>query len=297
MTNAYQFSNTLTWTKGRHTLKFGTDIRYNKVYNQSDFNSKGNFTFNSLQDYMNNTAFQLQQALQTASWDATQWQNFFFVQDDFRVTPDLTLNLGLRYELSNVPLGMFGATDAAEPGGARAGPGRRRTRTTGRRASASPGRPRSSNSFLGDGKTVFRGGFGMGYDVLFYNLLTVNASNFPRVVDGRRQRTCMDVYPNLLPAGGAPVFDPLAAYTNSPADTQNPDSQVLEPLDRRARSATSWSRWATRAAGAATASTRSTPTRRSDAGAGRAGGLDARTRTRSRACRRAASSRSSAPGR
>ncbi len=31
--------------------------------------------------------------------------------------------------------------------------------------------PRSSNSLLGDGKTVFRGGFGMGYDVIFYNLL------------------------------------------------------------------------------------------------------------------------------
>ena len=112
VTDSYQFSNSVTWTKSRHTLKFGADVRYNKAYNQSDFNSKGNFTFNNLQDYMNNSAFQLQQALQTASWDARQWQTFFFVQDDFRVTPDLTLNLGLRYELSDVPLGIFGATDA-----------------------------------------------------------------------------------------------------------------------------------------------------------------------------------------
>ena len=86
-------------------------MRYNKAYNQSDFNSKGNFTFNNLQDYMNNSAFNLTQALQTASWDAKQWQTYFYVQDDFRVTPDLTLNVGLRYELSDVPLGLFGATD------------------------------------------------------------------------------------------------------------------------------------------------------------------------------------------
>ena len=112
VTDSYQFSNTVTWTKNRHTLKFGADVRYNKAYNQSDFNSKGNFTFNNLQDYMNNSAFNLTQALQTASWDAKQWQTFFYVQDDFRVTPDLTLNVGLRYELSDVPLGLFGATDA-----------------------------------------------------------------------------------------------------------------------------------------------------------------------------------------
>jgi hypothetical protein len=68
VTDAYQFSNTLTWTKSRHTLKFGADVRYNKVDNGSAFNSKGTFTFNNLQDYMNNTAFDLQQALQTASW-------------------------------------------------------------------------------------------------------------------------------------------------------------------------------------------------------------------------------------
>ena len=56
VTDSYQFSNTATWTKSRHTLKFGADVRYNKADNESDFNSKGNFTFNNLQDYRNNLA-------------------------------------------------------------------------------------------------------------------------------------------------------------------------------------------------------------------------------------------------
>src|SRR5262249_12551379 len=116
VTDAFQFADTATWTKGRHTLKFGADIRYNKAYNQSDFNAKGNFTFNNLQDYMKNRALSYQRALQTASGDARQWMNFFYAQDNFRVTPDLTLNLGLRYELSTVPFGMFGATDSQSLG-------------------------------------------------------------------------------------------------------------------------------------------------------------------------------------
>ena len=223
VTDAYQFSDTATWTTGKHTLKFGADIRYNKALNQSDFNSKGNFTFNSLQDYMNNSAFQVQQALQTASWNAKQWQTAFYVQDNFRVTPDLTLSLGVRYELSDVPLGMFGATDAQSLAAGVAAPPKKDTNNIAPRVGFNWS-PRSTNNVLGDGKTVFRGGFGMGYDVLFYNLLTVNGSNFPRV-NTASLNNVNDLYPNLLSAGGAVTFDPLNAWTNSDANTVNPDSK------------------------------------------------------------------------
>ncbi len=57
--------------RGRHSLKFGADFRYLQLDNQAAFDSKGTFTFNNLQDYVNNFAFFFQQALQTASFDAT----------------------------------------------------------------------------------------------------------------------------------------------------------------------------------------------------------------------------------
>ncbi len=223
ITDSFQFNDTATWTTGRHTLKFGVDIRYNKAYNQSDFNSKGNFTFNNLQDYMNNSAFNVQQALQTASWDARQWQNAFYIQDNFRPTPELTLNLGLRYELSTVPLGMFGATDPQSLAAEVPPEVKKDTNNWAPRVGFNWS-PRSSNQLIGDGKTVIRGGFGIGYDVLFYNLLTVNGSNFPRV-NTASVNNVNDLYPNLLQAGGTPVFNPLNAWTNSPEDTQNPDSK------------------------------------------------------------------------
>jgi hypothetical protein len=223
ITNSYQFSNTLSWTRGRHALKLGADVRYNDVDNVSAFNSKGTFVFNSLQDYMNNLATTFDQALQTASWHAKQWQTSFFIQDDFRVTPELTLNAGLRYELAQMPLGMLGAKDqeslaAMVPGEAQADKNNWAPRV------GFAWSPSSKSKLLGDGKTVVRGGFGMGYDVIFYNLLTVNASNYPRVVTPRLTDV-QNVYPNLLPVSGAAAFNALATYVNSPVDTQSPDSK------------------------------------------------------------------------
>jgi Carboxypeptidase regulatory-like domain/TonB-dependent Receptor Plug Domain len=223
VSDAYQFSDTLNWSKGRHAFKFGADVRYNRLDNISAFDSKGTFGFNSLQDFMNNNANgNNRQALQTASFLAKQWQTFFFVQDDFRVTPDLTVNLGLRYELSTTPLGFFGATDPQSLAAMVPGPVKDDTNNWAPRVGFAWS-PRGSG-LLGDGKTVFRGGFGIGYDVLFYNLLVVNASNFPRVVT-LTPTPVVDVYPNKIQGSATATFNPLAAWTNSDENTQNPSSR------------------------------------------------------------------------
>ena len=235
LTDSYQFSNTLTWNAGRHGLKFGADIRYNDVANRAAFNSKGTFTFDNLETYMNNVAFRVQQALQTSSWEAQQWQSYFFVQDDFRVTPDLTLNLGLRYEIADVPLGMFGATDPQSLGVGVPGPVKKDTNNWAPRAGFAYS-PRTNNWLLGDGETVFRGGFGMGYDVLFHNLLIVNASNYPRVVTldvlNPDPRT-VGLYPNRLQGSATPTFDPLAGYVNSAENTENPEQRFYSVTMQR----------------------------------------------------------------
>jgi hypothetical protein len=57
VTNSYQFSNTTTRTLGRHTLKFGADVRHNDADNISGFDTKGTFLFNNLEDFVNNEAF------------------------------------------------------------------------------------------------------------------------------------------------------------------------------------------------------------------------------------------------
>ena len=232
VSNAYQFSDTMTWTLSKHTLKFGADIRYNDVDNVSGFNSKGTFNFDNLQAYMNNVAARVQQALQKADWTATQWQSSFFAQDDFRVTPALTLNLGLRYEISDVPLGLFGATDPESLAALVPGPVKKDTNNWAPRVGFA-WNPQTNNRWFGNSETVIRGGYGIAYDFLFYNLLVVNGSNYPRIsgLDVTDQR---DLYPNLLQGSATPVFNPLAPYVNSAEDTETPESRFQSLTLQRA---------------------------------------------------------------
>lgn len=229
--NSYQFSDTFSWQRGTHSFKFGGDIRKLQLFNIAAFDSKGTFTFPNLQDYINNRASVFAQALNTASFDAHQLQHFYFAQDDWRPTPNLTLNLGLRYENSSVPFGFFGATDAQSLAALVPGPVKRDNNNWAP-AFGFAYSPRPGNGLLrsvfGDGLSSIRGGYRIAYDVLFYNILTVNASNFPRVVVGNIvSPNTQNLYPSVAPVAGAAVFNPLATYVNSPENTVNPYSQLF----------------------------------------------------------------------
>ena len=223
--NEFQFTDSLGYQIGRHSLKVGADIRRLRLYNVAAFDSKGTFSFDNFADFLNNRAASLVQALNTATFDARQLQQFYFFQDDFKVTKNLTLNLGLRYEYSNIPFGFFGATDAESLAALVPGPVKADTNNWAPRAGLAYS-PSFQGGLLGalfgDGATVFRGGYGIGYDVLFFNILTVNASNYPRVVSLRTDRPdLVNVYPNIV-SGRPPSFTPTATYVNSPSDLQNP---------------------------------------------------------------------------
>jgi hypothetical protein len=226
--NSYQFSDTLSYLAGNHSLKFGTDIRHIRLNNLAAFDTKGTFVFNNLQDYLNNNAFSFQQALQTASFFAVQTQQYYFVQDDWRVRPNLTLNLGLRYETANNPFGFFGATDANVRNSLVPGPVRR-DKDNFAPAVGFAYSPHFKSGIgaavFGDGLSSIRGGFRRTFDLLFYNILTVNAANFPRVVVGL-QNNVQNVYPNLLPVSATPTFDPLAGFVNTPESAQSPESYL-----------------------------------------------------------------------
>ena len=227
--DSFQFSNTLSWQRGNHSLKFGADIRKLKLFNLAAFDSKGTFGFTNLQNYINNFASTFQQALQTATFDARQTQQFYFAQDDWRAAPNLTLNLGVRYETANNPFGFFGAEDAASLAALVPAPTRRDNNNFAPAVGfAYSPRPESGvlRSIFGDGLSSIRGGYRVAFDVLFYNILTVNASNFPRVVVPVLQNQ-QDLYPNLIPVSGTATFNPLAGYVNTPENAVNPYSQLF----------------------------------------------------------------------
>lgn len=223
--NEFQWLDTATWVHGKHSVKFGANIARQRLFNLAAFDSKGTYGFNNFADFLNNQAATLALALNTASFDARQVQQSYFVQDDFKLTRNLTLNFGMRYEYANAPFGFFGATDPTIQATRVPGPVNNDTNNWAPRAgfAYSPSfKDGLLGKIFGDGRTVVRGGFGVAYDFLFYNILTVNASNFPRVVSLAAQTTdLINQYPNLV-RGSAASFNPLATFVNSPVNLHSP---------------------------------------------------------------------------
>src|SRR5262249_38725477 len=105
--NYYGLRDVLGLTHGRHSIKFGGEASLEKFIHDTTLNNYGTFQFtgagvssttNALADFLLGLASQIKQDTPTTKYD-NGWYFGLFAQDDFRVHPRLTLNLGLRYDL------------------------------------------------------------------------------------------------------------------------------------------------------------------------------------------------------
>src|SRR6187402_718272 len=112
LTNAYTYGDNVSWQLGRHNLKFGvTAIRYqsNRNYSGNDgvlghFDYDGTYTAgtqgtaDSFADFLQNQSKAFGQGSYVTRWGQRQWRDALFFQDDWKATPNLTINLGMRWE-------------------------------------------------------------------------------------------------------------------------------------------------------------------------------------------------------
>lgn len=154
----FQIIDAVSYTTGSHSLKFGADLNFDRIFNFFPGLFTGQYTFNTYALFASNTPASFTQNFAGAGTSGAEThpdmnEYGFFVQDDWRVTPRLTLNLGLRYDLQDLaePTIVNPSAELAARGLSTATPVRDRNNFA----------PRTGFSYAIDDKTVIRGGYGI----------------------------------------------------------------------------------------------------------------------------------------
>ena len=101
----FQLSNILAFNRGAHNVRAGFDARRVETGRQAANSPRGNFSFNgqmsgyALADFMLGFPRSVRTPVDQLQGHVGHWRNGLFINDTWQATPDLTLNLGLRYEL------------------------------------------------------------------------------------------------------------------------------------------------------------------------------------------------------
>jgi outer membrane receptor protein involved in Fe transport len=171
--NTYQVKDNVSWSRGKHTFKFGGEYTH-YIYPQFFLpRSNGDYWYNTTTEFINDRIpGQVGRTLRnagTGSFLGTQSLFAIFAQDDFKLSPRLTLNLGVRYEYWTNPIG--GETQALNaisnvPGVITFGKPKTDKNNVGPRIGLAWD-PR------GDGKTAVRAGFGISYGWKFQNFQSI----------------------------------------------------------------------------------------------------------------------------
>jgi len=180
--NTFQIYDDAFVNKGTHTIKFGLAVERMELEIKALSDPNGIFKFNNLQAFYANQPNKFQGGIASTLSPRNLRQTLVggYIQDDWRWRPNLTLNLGLRYEMTTVPTETAGKLSVL----------RNLSDATPHLGDPFFGNPTKRNfeprvGFAWDprrnGKMALRGGFGM-FDVLplpyQYTLLTTLAAPF-----------------------------------------------------------------------------------------------------------------------
>jgi outer membrane receptor protein involved in Fe transport len=211
-----QFIDNVSYVSGRHNYKFGFDFNFDRIFNFFPGLFSGSYTFPSYTAFANNLPSSYTQNFEgpNTSGGTTEpnlSEYAFFAQDDLRVTPHLTLNLGVRYDYEKMacppvrnpdPLLLSNGIDTS-----------RCPSDTNNFA------PRLGFSYAPDERTVVRGGYGIYYGrtpaIVLGTAHSQNGINVTGVTINDNTQTAANevnavlTYPNILSA-------PPAAFASNP---------------------------------------------------------------------------------
>ena len=170
--NLYQATDNISYTKGKHTLKFGFDGR--KYISPQGFTqrARGDYEYTNTSDFLHDFAPDPSALGERSSGSHTYYGDqtalYGYANDTYRFLPTVTVNFGVRYEFTSVPVGERSQNlnaIANAPGVITFGTPQPATTSFA---------PRVGIAWAPDPKTSVRVAYGMAYDVLFDNLGTLS---------------------------------------------------------------------------------------------------------------------------
>ena len=219
--DVYQIQDTLSYTKGRQTIRVGFDIGREIAVSGVPFNFNGALTFNKgggfsdLGNFIDNYLGPSGQAtidLGKSRVDPHAYNQAYFIQDDIKLTPELTVNLGARYEYKANPENSvsFPAMDPNNP----FLPITTKIKVKEDKNNIAPriglAFTPQGGGWLGAGKMAYHAGFGIFYDPLFLNIVDNSQTSAPNIAapiatstEGRGVANATSIIPTL-----SPVIDP-----------------------------------------------------------------------------------------
>ena len=227
--NTFQYQDTVSWIKGNHSFKFGADVARILVRDGIPFNSRGTLGYatggaTGLANFIDDFGGSNGSAALTFGSPILRptylFQNYF-AEDTWRLRPNLTLSLGVRYENDGTPENSlpFPAINAAL-GASDPNFFTTPVKQIGDNNNWAPRvsfayTPRFWTGFFGHDKTVIRAGYGIYYDNLFTNIVDNSGASSPNAVS----KSATSVVNAGNPRGITGLSAVFATFTNVP--TQN----------------------------------------------------------------------------
>ncbi|HZO53202.1 MAG TPA: hypothetical protein VFB63_10815, partial [Bryobacteraceae bacterium] len=218
----YQFTDNFSFVKGSHNIKTGFEYYYLQADSIFDALTRGLYTFTTWSDFAQGRPSTWQQRFGNSVRENRVKNAFAFAQDDWKVRPNLTLNLGVRMEWAGGPTekngrianlnldnrSAFGAAGAGPLGLMELGKPSFQSNTNWAPRLGFAWTPR------GNQRTVVRGGYGIAYDFVFLNPITnqrfLPPLIFTGVQSGQALFTGANSYANFI-AGTAALQASTAA--------------------------------------------------------------------------------------